>query len=93
MKIISFDDSMELHHCTTMEEDGDRKQKDRLLVHLPTAIEKELTERQRQMVIMHFYQKKGVSQIARELQLNPSTVSRTLRRATQRLRHILDYFV
>ena len=38
MKIISFDDAMELHHCTTMEEDGGSKQKDRLLVHLPAAI-------------------------------------------------------
>ena len=93
MKIISFDPSMEMYHCTASEEANGSEQKLRLLAQLPTLIERELTERQRQIVIMHFYQNMGVSQIAQELDLNPSTVSRTLQRATQRLRHILRYFV
>ena len=93
MKTISFDSSMEMRHCFTMEEDNGDAQMERLIARLTVAIESELTDRQRQMIILHFYRKMGVSQIARELQLNPSTVSRTLRRATQRLRRILDYFV
>ena len=93
MKIISFDSSMDMCHCSSAEENDGNPQMERLTARLTDAIEKELTDRQRQIIILHFYRKMGVSQIARELQLNPSTVSRTLHRATQRLRRILDYFV
>lgn len=93
MKIISFDDAMEMRHSSSMTEDERSVQLEHLLTQMNDALEKELTERQYQVVAMHFYQKMGVTQIARELHLNPSTVSRTLQRATQRLRHVLEYFV
>ncbi len=40
---------------------------------------------------MHFEQNMSVTEIARELGLNRSTVSRTLRRAQERLRRCLQY--
>jgi RNA polymerase sigma-70 factor (ECF subfamily) len=40
---------------------------------------------------MHFDQDQSVSQIARELEVNPSTVTRTLQRAKRRLYRCLRY--
>ena len=51
----------------------------------------ELTPRQQQMLSMRFEQNMSVTEIARELGLNCSTVSRTLRRAQERLRRCLQY--
>lgn len=45
----------------------------------------ELTPRQRQMVDMQFQEELTVTEIARRLGVNKSTVSRCLRRARQRL--------
>lgn len=91
MRNISSDAGIDLRRWHTEEGEANSEQLARLAAHLPQAIELELTERQRQMVIMYFYENKNTSQIARELQLNPSTVSRTLRRAAQRLQRVLRY--
>lgn len=40
---------------------------------------------------MHFDQDLSVTQIARELHVNPSTITRTLQRAKGRLRRCLRY--
>ena len=65
----------------------------RLMTYLPRAMETELTARQRQMIHMYFYEEMTVTQIAQALSLNPSSVSRTLHRATQRLLRVLRYAV
>ena len=57
----------------------------RLLRNLPKAVAAELTPRQRQMVDMQFQEELTVTEIARRLGVNKSTVSRCLRRARQRL--------
>ena len=90
MNNIIFDGNMDLW-CHGPDGSGNAEQLERLLSHLPQAIETELTDRQRQMVSMYFYQNMNASQIARALQLNPSTVSRTLHRAAQRLQRVLRY--
>ena len=56
----------------------------RLRRRLPDAMA-ELTPRQRQMVDMQFQEELTVTEIARRLGVNKSTVSRCLRRARQRL--------
>ena len=66
-------------------------QRERLLRNLRRARELELTPRQRQFLALHFEQGKSMAQIARELGLNPSTVSRTLTRAKRRLYRCLRY--
>lgn len=47
--------------------------------------------RQRQLLRMHFTQGKRVTDIAQELGISKSTVSRTLARCTQRLYRTLRY--
>ena len=71
--------------------DDNRLQIERLLRNLPMAVEQDLTDRQRQILRMRYSQSMTVSSIARELGINKSTVSRTLRRAQERLRRCLQY--
>jgi len=63
----------------------------RLRRSLRQAREQELTPRQRQMLELYYDQGMNIPQIAGELGLNRSTVSRTLRRARERLYRCLRY--
>ena len=71
--------------------DDNQEQIDRLLRNLRKARVQELTPRQQQMLSMRFEQNMSGAEIARELGLNRSTVSRTLRWAQERLRRCLQY--
>ncbi len=64
---------------------------ERLRRNLRQARERELTPRQRQMLDLYYDQGMTIPQIARELGVNRSTVSRTLRRARDRLYRCLRY--
>lgn len=63
----------------------------RLRRSLRQAREQELTPRQRQMLGLYYDQGMNIPQIAEELGVNRSTVSRTLRRARDRLYRCLRY--
>ena len=63
----------------------------RLKRHLRLARQEALTARQRQLLRMNFEQNKTVTEIAQELGVNKSTVSRTLLRAKRRLYQCLRY--
>ena len=71
--------------------DDNQEQMERLLRNLRKARVQELTPRQQQMLSMRFEQNMSGAEIARELGLNRSTVSRTLRRAQERLPRCLQY--
>ena len=71
--------------------DDNQEQLERLLRNLRKARVQELTPRQQQMLSMRFEQNMSGAEIARELGLNRSTVSRTLKRAQDRLRRCLQY--
>lgn len=64
---------------------------DRLRRNLRQAREQELTPRQRQLLELYYDRGKNMAQIARELGLNRSTISRTIRRARERLYRYLRY--
>ena len=66
-------------------------QLERLRRNLRQARELELTPRQRQVLEMHYDRRLSVTAIAGELGVHPSTVSRTLKRARERLRRCLRY--
>ena len=55
------------------------------------VIERELTPRQRQLILGRYVQQKTVTQLAQELHVSKSTVSRTLQRGERRLRRCLQY--
>ena len=67
------------------------EQLDRLRTKLRYARSAELTQRQQLLLRREFEEGKTMPQIARELQVSCSTVSRTLRRARERLYRCLRY--
>ena len=76
----------------TRENAGDNSERlERLRRNLRQARERELTPRQRQLLELYYDRGMTIPQIAGELGLNRSTVSRTLRRARDRLYRCLRY--
>lgn len=63
----------------------------RMLRTMMLAAQGELTARQMQCVRLCYGEGRGVSEIAEELGLSPSTVSRHLKKARLRLQKILQY--
>lgn len=63
----------------------------RLRKNLKRAIQEDLTNRQRTMLLMRYSRGFSMVRIAEELGVNRSTVSRTLARANKRLEHALKY--
>ena len=55
------------------------------------VIREELTELQRQTLMAYYFQEQTIPEIAAERGVHKSTVSRTLRRAEDRLRRYLKY--
>ena len=71
---------------------GDNQDRlDRLRRNLRQAREQELTPRQRKVLELRYERGMTGVEIAEELGVSPSTVSRTLRRARDRLRRYLQY--
>lgn len=54
-------------------------------------IAKELTPRQREMLLLYFGEQYSMSQIAEQLQVNKSTVSRTIARGKRRVAAWMRY--
>ena len=93
MRHIASDESISLLHWYREHSAGNSNTLQQLMTYLPQAMETELTDRQRQMIHMYFYEEMNITQIAQALSLNPSSVSRTLHRATRRLLRVLRYAV
>ncbi len=55
------------------------------------VIREELTDLQRQTLLAYYFQEKTIPEIAAERGVNKSTVSRTLKRAEEKLRRYLRY--
>lgn len=55
------------------------------------VIQQELTELQRDTILAYYFENKSILKIAEERSINKSTVSRTLKRAEDKLRRFLQY--
>ena len=58
---------------------------------LAAALREEVTDRQRQVLFLYYVQGLNMRQIAEALGVERSTVSRTLKRGEERLRHRIRY--
>ena len=92
MKTIRFDERFCSQYVPFDHDEDNHHRLRRLHRHLPEAM-KELTARQQLMVQLHFYENLSKSEIARRLEINPSTVSRCLTRAEARLRRVLRFIL
>lgn len=89
--------SLELYHekvsCFDNEEQENNAQKINYLKNiLKKIIINDLTSRQKQVCLLYFYEKKNIPQIARMLNLNKSTVSRTLARSIRNINDKIKYY-
>lgn len=55
-------------------------------------IKNELTPRQKQIIMLYYYERLGVSEIAERLGVVPSTVSRTIKKAREKIYKFLKYY-
>lgn len=60
---------------------------------LSKAIDGELTDRQKECIMLKYYKNLNITQIAYELGVGKSTVSRHVKKAKIRLHKILDYYL
>ncbi len=62
-----------------------RREREEYRRFLYRAIKTQLTHRQTQVMLLYYFDGKNITEIAQELGLNKSTISRTLRRSLNRL--------
>lgn len=62
-----------------------RREREEYRKFLYRAIKTQLTHRQTQVMLLYYFEGKNITEIAQELGLNKSTISRTLRRSLNRL--------
>ena len=70
---------------------GPRLPREVQLQRVQRVIREELTDLQREVLMAYYFQEIPIPQIARDRGVNKSTVSRTLRRAEEKLRRYLKY--
>lgn len=59
---------------------------------LQMAINNELTNKQRYCVCQYYFQGKSMKHIATELNVNPSTVTRHIQKAKEKLKRVAQYY-
>ena len=70
---------------------GPRLPREVQLKRVQQVIREELTDLQRQALVAYYFQQQTIPQIAQTRGVNKSTVSRTLKRAEDKLRKYLKY--
>ena len=70
---------------------GPRLPREIQLQRIRRVIKEELTELQRDIITAYYFQEMTIPQIARMRGVNKSTISRTLKRAEQKLQRYLRY--
>lgn len=70
---------------------GPRLPREMQMQRVKRVIEEELTPLQRQTLIAYYFQQQTIPKIAESRGVNKSTVSRTLKRAEEKLRRYLRY--
>lgn len=83
-------------HCSACESPAEyawRKREVDMALLLEKAIEKELSEAEKDAIMLHWYDGESVTEISQKKGVNPSAVKRTLDRAQEKLEKALVYAV
>ena len=94
MRTVSYDNTfglVDLAVHTQLMADDNRDQMNRLKRNLTHALRQDITQRQREYMMLYYGRGMSMEAIAKELGVNKSTVSRTLKRGRQRLYRCLRY--
>ncbi len=76
-----------------IEQKTDDNDRSRLKNILLKVINNELTPRQKQIIVLYYFQKKDIVAISRELDVTPQAVSAAMSRARLRMFRILQYYI
>ena len=94
MRTVSYDNTfglVDLAVYTQLMADDNRDQMNRLKRNLTHALRQDITQRQREYMMLYYGRGMSMEAIAKEVGVNKSTVSRTLKRGRQRLYRCLRY--
>ena len=94
MRTVSYDNTfglVDLTVYTQLMADDNRDQMNRLKRNLTHALRQDITQRQREDRLLYYGRGMSMEAIAKEVGVNKSTVSRTLKRGRQRLYRCLRY--
>ena len=94
MRTVSYDNTfglVDLAVYTQLMADDNRDQMNRLKRNLTHALRQDITARQREYMMLYYGRGMSMEAIAKEMGVNKSTVSRTLKRGRQRLYRCLRY--
>ena len=94
MRTVSYDNTfglVDLAVYTQLMADDNRDQMNRLKRNLTHALRQDITQRQREYMMLYYGRGMSMEAIAKEVGVNNSTVSRTLKRGRQRLYRCLRY--
>lgn len=73
--------------------ESNHRQRTAILKAIEEIIKEKLTDRQRQMMLMYFFENKKMPEIAEELCVNKSTVCRTIARAVKKIKDYTKYYL
>ena len=94
MRAVSYDNTfgmVDLAVYTELMAQDNKDQINRLKRNLTHALRQDITQRQREYMMLYYGQNMSMEAIARQCGVNKSTVSRTLKRGRQRLYRCLRY--
>ena len=94
MRTVSYDNTfglVDMAVYTQLMADDNRDQMNRLKRNLTHALRQDITQRQREYMMLYYGRGMSMEAIAKEVGVNKSTVSRTLKRGRQRLYRCLRY--
>ncbi len=94
MRTVSYDNTfgmVDLAVYTELMAQDNKDQINRLKRNLTRALRQDITERQREYMMLYYGRNMSMEAIAQQCGVNKSTVSRTLKRGRQRLYRCLRY--
>ena len=94
MRTVSYDNTfglVDMAVYTQLMADDNRDQMNRLKRNLTHALRQDITAKQREYMMLYYGRGMSMEAIAKEMGVNKSTVSRTLKRGRQRLYRCLRY--
>ena len=94
MQNVSYDNTfgmVDLAVYTNLMAEDNRDQINRLKRNLTHALRQDITERQREYMVLYYGRNMSMEAIAQQCGVNKSTVSRTLKRGRHRLYRCLRY--
>ena len=94
IRSTKFDNDSEMFEIIKYNKEGESNSVEyrKMLRILRKVVDEQLSERQKQYVMLYYYKRMKITQIAQMFGVNKSTVSRTINRARQNIKRYMQYY-